>query len=455
MEENIQIGERFPLTIKRLDINGAGIGYYRHKITFIPDAFPGEVVVAEVTAVHPRYLEAKVHRLRKRSPERIKPVDPNYGVVGGIELAALAYPAQLRFKQDVIEQALAKFRPTGWQDYDVRPTIAAPKQLHYRNKAQFPVRIVDGHVRAGLFAPNSHTLIPLHDFATQRPLTMSIMNSLCKMIEELAIPVYNEQKHSGIIKTLVVRESVATQQAQLTIITNSKKLPHAAQLLTRIATELPAVISVNQNINTSHGSLIWGNETKLLAGDKYLMERINGHEFALSPQAFLQLNPEATAKLYQIAIDALDLAAGETLVDAYCGVGTLGLSMAHLAKSVRGMDTIPAAIADAQYNAQHNGITNAHYEVGKAEDLMPQWLAGGFRPDAVIVDPPRVGLESGFIKALLRTKPKKFVYISCNPSTLARDLQALSSVYRVEFIQSVDMFPQTARCEAVVRFSRK
>jgi 23S rRNA (uracil-5-)-methyltransferase RumA len=169
----------------------------------------------------------------------------------------------------------------------------------------------------------------------------------------------------------------------------------------------------------------------------------------------LQLNPEQTATLYQIAEDALHLQSGDALVDAYCGVGTIGLSMAKTAGTVRGMDIIPAAIDDAKMNAADNGIRNVDYQVGKAEDLLPQWLHDGFKPDAVVVDPPRTGLEAGFIKAILRSKPRKFVYISCNPSTLARDLRDLSRLYRVNFIQSVDMFPQTARVEAVVSFTRR
>lgn len=455
MEETIQVGSRFPLTIKRLDINGAGIGYYKHKICFVTDALPGEVVVAEVTKVAPRYLEARTHRHRKTSPDRVKPIDPLYGKVGGVELGALAYPAQLRFKTDVVRQSLAKFKPRGWQDYDVRPTIGAEQTTHYRNKAQFPVRVVDGHVRAGLYAPGSHRLVPLTTFATQRPLTMRLMTALCTMIEALEIPVYDEAKNSGIIKTIVIRESAATGEAQLTFITNSPKLPKKAQLLERIATELPEIVSVSQNVNKGKTSLVWGNQTTLLAGKTHITEQINGRDFALSPQAFLQLNPEQTQILYQVALDALNLSAGESLVDAYCGVGTLGLSMAHVAGDVRGMDTIPAAITDAQANAEANGISNVHYEVGKAEDLMPAWVKSGYRPDAVIVDPPRTGLEDAFIDALLAVSPKKFVYVSCNPSTLARDLTKLTRRYDVNFIQSVDMFPQTARCEAVVSFTRR
>lgn len=449
----VKIGDRFPLTIRRMDINGAGIGYYRRKITFVTGALPEEVVVAEVTAVHDRYLEARTHRVRKQSPDRVTPVDPLYGKVGGVELGALSYPAQLRFKTDVINQALAKFKPAGWQQYDVRATIGAADPLHYRNKAQFPVRIIDGRVRAGMYKPGTHQLVPLATFATQRKLTMHVINGLCKIIERLQIPVYDEEAGSGIIKTLVVRESAATKQVQVTFVTNSAKLPKKAELLEAIATELPAVVSISQNINKGRTSQVWGDQTKLLAGSAYITEVINGVSYNLSPQAFLQLNPEQTAVLYKEALAALELRRGDKLVDAYCGVGTLGLALAGKAGSVRGMDTIPAAIEDAKLNAEQNGFTNTEYTVGKAEDVLPRWVSEGYKPDAVIVDPPRTGLEGGFIPALLRARPKRFVYVSCNPSTLARDLRALSKVYRVDYIQSVDMFPETARVEAVVKLS--
>ncbi|KRM87785.1 23S rRNA (uracil(1939)-C(5))-methyltransferase RlmD [Lacticaseibacillus thailandensis] len=453
--EQIPAGTRFPLTIKRLDINGAGIGYYKRKITFVPGALPGEVVVAEVTQDHDRYIDARVHRIRKQSPDRITPVDPLYGRVGGIELGALAYPAQLRFKTDVIHQALERYRPRRYEHYDVRPTIAAPQPLHYRNKAQFQVRVIDGHVRAGLYAPGSHDLVPLSDFATQMPIVSATINQLCQIMEDLGTPIYDEEHNSGIVKTLAVRASVATGEVQVTFITNSHKLPGKNQILARIAQDLPAVVSVNQNFNPGRTTLVWGPETTLLAGEPYITEQLNGMDFLLSPQAFLQLNPAQTTRLYQEALTALNLAPHETLVDAYCGAGTLGLGMAQTAASVRGMDTIPAAIDDARTNADRNGITNVDYEVGKAEDLFPKWLADGFRPDAVIVDPPRTGLEGNFIPALLKARPRKFVYISCNPSTLARDLTKLTRTYEVEYIQSIDMFPQTARCEAITGFKLK
>ncbi|MDA5388118.1 23S rRNA (uracil(1939)-C(5))-methyltransferase RlmD [Loigolactobacillus backii] len=452
---NIEIGQRFPLTIKRLGINGEGIGYYKHTVVFVQGALPDEVVVAEVVATAPHFITAKIHKIRQQSPARVTPRDEQYGDVGGIELEHLAYPEQLKFKADVIQQALEKFRPQGYKNYDVRPTIGMDDPYEYRNKAQFQVRQLNGHVAAGLYRKNSHDLVDLPTFSTQRPAIMTTMRYLVNLIEQLAIPVYDETAKSGIIKTIAIRESITTGHLQVTLITNTPKLPKKHALLTAIAADLPEVTSVMQNINPGETSLIWGEETRHLAGDTYLTETINGYTFKLSARAFFQLNTKQTEKLYQLAEQALNLSQHETLIDAYCGVGTLGISLADTASEVRGMDTIPEAIADAKENAELNQVTNAHYEVGKAEELLPQWLREGFEPDALIVDPPRTGLDNQLRQAILDSRPEKFVYISCNPSTLARDLVSLVKDYRVDYIQSIDMFPQTARVEAVVKFSKR
>lgn len=449
----VSVGERFPLTIRRLGVNGHGIGYFKHKVCFVPGALPGEIVVAEVTRVMPRFLEAKIHRLRRTSKHRVTPRDPYADVAGGFELENLAYPEQLKFKRQVVLDSLSKFKPYGYHNYDVRPTIAAPAQYGYRNKAQFQVRMVDGHVAAGLYKPDSHNLVDMQECAVQMPQTMHVIRTMVKLIEELNIPVYDEEHNSGIIKTLVVRESWTTGELQLTIITNTPKLIHKHQLLAAIKELLPEVVSVMQNVNPGDTPLVWGDQTIHLAGAETITESLMGLDFKLSARSFLQLNPAQTEVLYEEAAKALELAPDDTLIDAYAGIGTIGLSLAARVKNVRGMEIIPEAVADANENARLNGITNAHYEVGKAEEILPKWQNEGLSFDALVVDPPRAGLDDNLIKAILKTKPRKFAYVSCGMASLARNLRRLTSVYHVDYIQPIDMMPQTARCEAVVKLS--
>ncbi|GAP03193.1 RNA m5u methyltransferase family protein [Fructobacillus pseudoficulneus] len=450
----VKIGQKFPLTIKRLGINGEGIGYFKRKIVFIPGALPNEVVTAKVTDFTEKYIEAKVVTIREASPERVTPTDPAADLVGGFELAHLAYPAQLAFKKDLTQQALEKFQPQGYANYDIRDTIGMSQPDHYRNKASLPIRKIKGEVKLGLYKRGSHDLVDLPTIATQDEASMTIVRAVGKILAEASVSFYNEVKNSGLVKTVIVRANQAGQ-AQLVLVTNQEEFPGKEAIITALTEQIPAITGIFQNINPGKSSLIWGDETIKLWGDDYLQEEILGLTFSLSPRAFLQLNYEQMTKTYETAIQALNLNKNDRLVDAYSGVGTLGLSMAFLVQEVRGMEIIPEAVVDAKKNAQDNGIENAHYEVGSAEKVFPKWAKDGFKPTALVVDPPRPGLDPAFKKAVLRAKPEKFVYISCNPSTLARDLADLSSAYRVDFIQPIDMFPQTPRWEGVVKLSLK
>ncbi|MGO0155424.1 23S rRNA (uracil(1939)-C(5))-methyltransferase RlmD [Leuconostoc mesenteroides] len=452
---NVRIGQNFPLTIKRLGINGEGIGYFKRKIVFVPGALPNEVAVVKVTEVEPKYIAAKVLKIREKSPDRVKPLDEFADSVGGFELEHMNYPAQLRFKKDVLVQSLEKFQPKGWSDYDIRETIGMENPYEYRNKAQFPVRKIGDELSVGMYKRGSHELVDLPVVHTQTPATMKVMRTVRELLDKLSVSIYNEDKNRGTVKTIVARVSHTTGEVQLTFVTNTDGFPGDTALIEAINKALPEVTGIFQNYNPGRTSLIWGEETLKLWGKDYIEETILGKTFQLSPRAFMQLNHTQMSVVYNQALSALDLTHADKLVDAYAGVGTIGLSLADKAGEVRGMEIIPEAVDDANHNAALNHINNAKYEVGTAEKLFSKWQAQGWVADALVVDPPRTGLDTALRREILRTQPEKFVYISCNASTLARDLVDLSKAYQVDYIQSIDMFPQTARWEGVVKLTKR
>ncbi|MGL4697566.1 23S rRNA (uracil(1939)-C(5))-methyltransferase RlmD [Enterococcus larvae] len=453
--QQVKPGQIIPLKIKRLGINGEGLGYYKRTIVFVQNALPNEQVSVKITKVNPKFMEAQLLKITKPSPDRITPPCPVYETCGGCQLQHLSYPAQLVYKKDLLKQALTKFKPANHQNYELRKTIGMADPWHYRNKAQFQLRQHQDKVEAGLYQPDSHTLVPIDDCLVQDKTVTKVMNILVELLNKYQLPIYDERKNSGIFRTLMVRIGVQTNEVQVVFITQSQKFPQKQAILKDIEQLLPEVVSVMQNVQNKKTSLVMGDQTLHLSGKESIEEKISEITFDLSPRAFFQLNPEQTERLYEEARKALNLKQNESVVDAYCGVGTIGLSLARQAKEVRGMDTIPAAIEDARRNAAALGVTNTRYEVGTAEELLPKWLDEGFRPDGIIVDPPRTGLDGKLLQAILKHPPKKMVYISCNVSTLARDLVQLAKTFNINYLQSVDMFPQTARCEVVVKLTRK
>lgn len=438
------------ISIKRLGINGEGIGYYKKKIMFIPGALPGEVVIAKITKDHPKYLIGELIRVKDASPDRVafpKHVD---STVGGLELAHLAYPKQLEFKKDIILQSLEKFKPRNYTKYKVKNTIAAPEEWHYRAKASYQVERRGKQIVMGLYRPNSHDLIDLPEMPTQSELTQKVMRQIGKIIAKLNVAVFDRHKNPFGVKTVVVRESWTSKEVQVTIITVGRPLREMKEFADEII-KIDHVVSVYNNLTTTDNDLIWGDQTSLIAGKETITEELMDHKFALSPQAFFQLNPEQTINLYELALKNLELSPTDTLIDAYSGVGTIGILASSFVQKVIGVETIGEAVSDAKKNVALNNLQNADYLLGRAEKILPNLQMEGLDFNALVVDPPRTGLDKALIKTILQVEPETFVYISCNPSTLARDLVMLTEKYDVRLIQSIDMFPQTARVEAVVK----
>lgn len=445
----IELNQTFPLTIKRLGINGEGVGYFKKQVVFVPGALPGEEVVVEATKINPKFAEAKIKKIRIKSPHRIQPLCPVYDQCGGCQLQHLKYDQQLKEKRDIIIQSLERHTKVDINKLDIRETIGMEDPWGYRNKSSFQVKAIDGKVLAGLYGLNSHQLINIDECAVQHSQTNEATSAIKRILEELKIPIYNEKSRKGIVRTIVTRVGIQTGELQVVLITTQKELPKVDIIIEEIQKGLPKVKSIVQNINGQKTSLIFGEETLPLAGEDFIQETLGDLQFELSARTFFQLNPVQTVKLYNEVKKAASLTGQEKVVDAYCGVGTIGLWLADQAGEVRGMDVITESIEDAKKNAKRHGFTNTKYVPGKAEEVLPKWVKKGWKPDVIVVDPPRTGLEGQLIQTILQAEPKKLIYISCNPSTLAKDIQTLSAKYDVKYIQPVDMFPHTAHIECV------
>lgn len=450
----MEIGQKFPLTIKRLGINGEGVGFYKRNVVFVKGALPGEVVTVKVSKLHQNFAEAEILKIREASKERVKPPCAVYEQCGGCQLQHLSYEGQLREKRDIVIQSLEKYVKPLVEKVEIKPTIGMDDPWHYRNKSSFQVRKDGNQVSAGLFVEGTNKLLNLNQCDVQHPITTKVTIDTKKLLQKFNIPIY-DGKSKGLVRTIVVRTGIQTGETQVCLVTTKKELPHKEKLVEGIKKIDPSIISITQNINPTKTSLIFGDQTIVLDGKETIHEKLGELAFDLSSRAFFQLNPEQTVVLYDEIKKAAELSGKETVVDAYCGVGTIGLWLANKAKEVRGMDVVPESITDAKINAKNHGFKHAKYYVGTAEEWLSKWAKQGYIPDVLTVDPPRTGLAPSFIQTVLKIKPKRFVYTSCNPSTFARDLKELSKIYKVEYIQPIDMFPQTARVEIVSKLTLK
>lgn len=452
--EEVRAGDRIVITIKRLGINGEGVGYYRRKAVFIEGGIPGEVVKAEVMKVESKYITARIKDIEKRSPRRTDAPCPVFDVCGGCQIQHIKYEGQLAGKEDIIREAFSRY--AGLQELRMKPMLGMDHPWGYRNKAQLQLGTSQEGVIAGLYAADSHRLIDITGCPIQHPKVNQVVDKTRGILERLSIPIYKEKSNQGLVRTMVVRVGFQSDQVQVTLVTASDKLPRRQELIKELRLALPDLTCLAINVNPKNTSLVFGQRTEILWGSEGIQESLGDLEFSLSPRAFFQLNPLQTVKLYESVRAAAGLTGQETVVDAYCGTGTIGLWLAPYAKEVRGIESIPEAVEDARANAARNDRSNTSFHTGYAEELLPCWVKNGFSPDVIVADPPRTGLDARFIEAVLRTKPKRFVYVSCNPSTLAKDCKILlDGGYKLEWIQPVDMFPQTSHVECCVLLVRE
>ncbi|GAA2868784.1 23S rRNA (uracil(1939)-C(5))-methyltransferase RlmD [Lactobacillus intestinalis] len=434
------------LEITDLSYEAMGVAHYEGLTIFVNNALPGEIVKAKVLKVKKKFAFAKIEEIIKESPDRVK-VKLNQWVQTGLaSLAHIKYDKQLEFKRNQVVNLLHK---ADLDQIKVDQTLPSPEETGYRNKAQVPVRMVNDQLEIGFFRRHSHDLVPLTNFFTTDPEIDRVLIAVRDILRKYKVPAYDEIHNKGEVRYLDVRRSKASGEIMVILVCLHRDFPQLPKVAAEIS-QIPDVTSIILNHNPKKTNVILGKNDYVVFGEDHITDKIGDVKFRISPQSFFQINSLQTPRLYNLAIEKADLKPEDVVIDAYSGIGTIGLSVAKHVKAVRGMEVIKPAVDDANANAKLNGITNAEYVVGKAEEVMPRWANEGLKTDVIFVDPPRKGLTPEFIDAAVKTNPKKIVYISCNPATQVRDLQLFREQgYDFNEIDPVDMFPQTPHVESV------
>lgn len=454
MSERVQLNtkEHYRLTVDGLTHNGEGVGRIRGMAIFIPDAIPGDEVEVKLISIKKSYARGLVTKTLKRSPKRIAPQCPHALECGGCQLQHMSYDAQLYWKQRQVQDSLQRL---GQLEVAVQPIIGMEYPFSYRNKAQFPLGNEQDGVAMGFYRRGTHDLVDLDECGIQHPLLVKLALATKELVTKYEIPPYDEVKHTGLLRHLVGRVSFSRSQLMAVLVTRKEPIPKLEQFLEELTTKVPELVSVAVNVNPRVTNAIFGQETKVVWGDSYLIDSIGDIQYAISPRSFYQVNPKQTKVLYDLVKQHARLSGNETIWDLYCGIGTIGLYLASEANKVYGVETIGEAVADARYNAALNNIKHAHFIHGKAEEVVPTWSKKGEQVDLIVVDPPRKGCEEQVIDTIKQARPKRVIYVSCNPPTLARDLALLvEAPYHIKLVQPVDMFPQTSHVECVVLLER-
>ncbi|MHA8263195.1 23S rRNA (uracil(1939)-C(5))-methyltransferase RlmD [Lactobacillaceae bacterium Melli_B3] len=449
----VQAGKTYNVKIIDLTYQGLGVAKIDDFPVFVNNTLPGEVAIIKVDTVKKNFAFGSLVKLKTKSKDRVENVDQDYLQTGIAPLQHLSYEGQLRFKQHQIEELFDKQKIK----VEVLPTIGMQHPDHYRNKALIPVKKINGELTTGFYKTHSHDLIPIEDFYIQQPEIDHAILVVRDILRKYKVPPYDERNHSGVIRNIMVRRGYYSHEMMIGLITRTKKLQLAEPIVNDIVDALPEVKSVVQNVNLKDNNVLLGKQNNVLYGKQYITDELLGLKFAISLNSFYQVNPIQTEKLYSLAVDHAELSSNDTVIDAYCGIGTISLAVAQHVKKVYGVEIVPQAIEDAKINAQKNHINNVKFVANKAEDQMAKWQADGLKPDAIIVDPPRKGLAASFIDSAVEMQPKKLIYVSCNPSTLVRDTKRLmeKGYHITKPIQPVDQFPQTVHVESVTVFERE
>lgn len=502
----------FELQIEDMGVDGEGIGKYEGMAFFVKDAMIGDTIIARVTKLKKNYGYARVEQILKPSVYRVEPECEQHKRCGGCQIQAMDYKKQLAFKQDKVRGNLIRIGGFDAELVDsiMEPVVGMMYPYRYRNKAQFPIGTdKEGNLIAGFYASRTHSIIPIMDCKLGVPQNQEVLDCVLRYMRENHVTAYDEKTGRGLVRHVLIRYGFTTKELMVCLIINGTKLPVQDKLIEKLC-KLDGMTSISVNHNTKNTNVILGDVTETIWGRAYITDYIHLREcngklsadsltfendfpvtdtaiaYHISPQSFYQVNPEQTEKLYSLALDYAGLTGKETVWDLYCGIGTISLFLAQKAGKVYGVEIVPQAIEDAKNNAKLNGITNAEFFVGKAEEVLPEFYereskkmqqshatgvnkeedtqkyeaenavgADMLHPDVIVVDPPRKGCDEKCLATMLKMQPERIVYVSCDSATLARDLRILcDGGYELKRVRAVDQFGHTTHVESVVLLSR-
>ena len=436
------------VTITGYSAEGMGIARVNSQVVFVHGAVRGEECVIRILKVLKNIAFARVEEILHPADGRQEPDCPHYPACGGCDFRHLTYKEELEAKRIRVQDALQRI---GGADIAVTEILGSEETVHYRNKSQFPV---SSQGKAGFYRARSHDVIPTTECLLQSPQSGKIAKAVEEYLREFSVPAYDEKKHQGLLRHIYVRTN-REGQALVCLVVNGSKLPREQELVEYIRAACPETVGVVLNVNTRDTNVILGDSYRTLWGEDTLMDTLCGLSFCLSVPSFYQVNRPQAERLYGKAVELAGLTGGETVLDLYCGAGTITLVMAQKAGRVIGAEIVPEAIENARENAVRNGVKNAEFFCGDAGDIAAKLAEEKLRPDVVVVDPPRKGLGEDVIAAIRTMSPDRVVYVSCDSGTLGRDVKRFAELgYRLETATAVDMFPRTCHVETVALLQR-
>lgn len=454
------------VTIEDIGTAGEGIGKVEGYTLFIKDAIIGDIVEAKIMKAKKNYGYARLMNILTPSEYRVaNPVCPIARKCGGCQIQEMEYSRQLQFKEAKVKGNLLRIGevPEELLGQVMEPIVGMENPFHYRNKAQFPIGTdKEGHIIAGFYAGRTHSIIPNIDCALGVTVNEEILKCVIGFMEEYGISAYDEENHRGLVRHVLIRYGFKTKEIMVCLVVNGERFPHGEVLAERLAA-IEGMTSITYSINRDKTNVIMGSRIKPLWGQTYITDYIGNVKYQISPLSFYQVNPVQTEKLYGLALEYAGLTGKETVWDLYCGIGTISMFLARKAEKVYGVEIVPQAIEDAKNNARINGIENAEFYVGKAEEILPEYYADYEKKygekahaDIIVVDPPRKGCAESLLRTMVEMEPERIVYVSCDSATLARDVKFLrENGYEIERVRAVDQFAHTTHTECVVGIQKK